>query len=202
MRVQGTGAERLLLRLPVGMTPDDVAIRAQAVGQAFGVAETRTLASRPGRVWLEFRRRDVLKATVQPVAQSEPNLAALTLGLRDDGQSWRLRLQGTHILIAGATGAGKGSVLWSLVSSMAKAIEGQWVEVWALDPKGGMELGLGKQAFTRFEGGSPEAMCDLLEELVESRHDEAWPCPHTAYELTSRTSTAHTSSWSSTNWRR
>lgn len=167
VRVLGTGAERLLLRLPVGMTPDDVAVRAQAIGQAFGVAEVRTLASRPGRVWLEFRRRDVLKATVRPVDQAAPDIAALTLGLRDDGQPWRLRLKGTHILIAGATGAGKGSVLWSLVSSMARAIEDQWVEVWALDPKGGMELGLGKQAFARFEGGSHEAMCDLLEELVE-----------------------------------
>ncbi|KGN31137.1 cell division protein FtsK [Knoellia sinensis KCTC 19936] len=167
VRVQGTGAERLLLRLPVGMTPEDVAVRAQAVGQAFGVAETRTLASRPGRVWLEFRRRDVLKMTVRPVAQDVPDLAALTLGLRDDGRPWHLRLQGTHVLIAGATGAGKGSVLWSMVAGLAKAIEGRWVEVWALDPKGGMELGLGRAAFSRFEGGSAEAMCDLLEELVE-----------------------------------
>ena len=42
-----------------------------------------------------------------------------------------------------------------------------WVQVWALDPKGGMELGLGRGAFARFEGGSPEAMCDLLEEAVD-----------------------------------
>ncbi|GAA4117813.1 hypothetical protein GCM10022415_16060 [Knoellia locipacati] len=167
VRVQGTGAERLLLRLPVGLTPEDVAARAQAVGQAFGVAETRVLAARPGRVWLELRRRDPLRPTVRTSSDESPNLAALRLGLCDDGRPWRLRLEGTHVLIAGATGAGKGSVLWSLVAGLSGAIRERWVEVWAIDPKGGMELGLGRSAFARFEARSPEDMCGLLEELVD-----------------------------------
>ena len=52
-------------------------------------------------------------------------------------------------------------------TGLSPAIRDGWVQVWALDPKGGMELGLGRGAFARFEGGSPEAMCDLLEEAVD-----------------------------------
>jgi S-DNA-T family DNA segregation ATPase FtsK/SpoIIIE len=40
------------------------------------------------------------------------------------------------------------------------------VQVWAIDPKGGMELRPGQRLFSRFEDGTPETMCDLLEDLV------------------------------------
>lgn len=167
VQIKGTGVERLLVRLPVGLTPEDVAARAQAVGHAFGVREARVLADRPGRVWIELRRRDLLTDTVRLTRPGTFDLQALPIGLGDDGRPWCLRVQGTHTLVAGATGAGKGSVLWSMVAALAPAIETHLVEVWAVDPKGGMELGLGRQAFARFEGGPPEAMCALLESLVE-----------------------------------
>jgi len=55
-----------------------------------------------------------------------------------------------------------------------------------------MELGLGRGAFTRFESGSPEAMCDLMEEAVDLKtrrsldlathgkrvHQPSPACPH------------------------
>jgi S-DNA-T family DNA segregation ATPase FtsK/SpoIIIE len=77
-----------------------------------------------------------------------------------------VRLLGTHLLIAGATGAGKGSILWSLLHGIAPAISGGWVQVWAIDPKGGMELRPGLHLFSRFEDSDPEAMCRMLEDLV------------------------------------
>ena len=40
------------------------------------------------------------------------------------------------------------------------------MQVWAIDPKGGMELRPGQRLFSRFEDGTPETMCDLLEDLV------------------------------------
>lgn len=66
----------------------------------------------------------------------------------------------------GATGAGKGSILWSLLHGLSPAISDGWVQVWAIDPKGGMELRPGARLFSRFEDGTPETMCDLLEDLV------------------------------------
>ncbi|PKW26678.1 FtsK/SpoIIIE domain-containing protein [Phycicoccus duodecadis] len=165
--VDRSGRDRLLLRLPVGMTPDDVAAHSDAVGHAFGVDGTQVVTARPGRAWLELRRCDPLRHAIRPEPAKDVALAGIPVGLGDDGRIWRFRVQATHALIAGATGAGKGSVLWSLVHGLAPAISDGWVQVWALDPKGGMELGLGRGAFARFEGGSPEAMCDLLEEAVD-----------------------------------
>ena len=90
----------------------------------------------------------------------------IPVGRHEDGTDWRFSLWGTHVLIAGATGAGKGSVLWSLLRGLSAAIDDGWVQVWAIDPKGGMELRPGQRLFSRFEDGTPETMCDLLEDLV------------------------------------
>ncbi|GAA1690168.1 FtsK/SpoIIIE domain-containing protein [Fodinicola feengrottensis] len=77
------------------------------------------------------------------------------VGTGQAGRSaWLLRLIGTHILITGATGAGKGSVLWSLIRSLDAAIRARMVEIWAIDPKGGMELAFGARMFARFCYGS------------------------------------------------
>ena len=72
----------------------------------------RVRTSKPGAVVRELVRRDAL---AQPMpALSIPDvtyLRALPAGRREDGASFAIRLQGTHLLIAGATGAGKGSFL-------------------------------------------------------------------------------------------
>ena len=75
---------------------------------------------------------------------------------REDGLDYRLRLLGTHLLVVGATGSGKGSVIWSLVHGLAPAVRDGLVQVWALDPKGGMELAGGRGLFARFVYGDPD----------------------------------------------
>ena len=76
--------------------------------------------------------------------------------MREDGLTYRLRLLGTHLLVVGATGSGKGSVLWSLLAALAPAIRDRAAQVWALDPKGGMELAGGRPLFARFVYGDPD----------------------------------------------
>jgi S-DNA-T family DNA segregation ATPase FtsK/SpoIIIE len=100
-----------------------------------------------------------------------PNLAALPLGYTESGTPWLLRLLGTHVLIAGATGSGKGSVIWSAVRAMLPAIAGGWVQVWALDPKR-MELSFGRALFARY-ADQAAAMVGLLEEAVTVMQDRA-----------------------------
>ncbi len=120
-------------------------------------------------MWIELHRTDVLATTIGPLPvgpEPEVNLAGVPVGRHEDGTEWRFSLWQTHVLIAGATGAGKGSILWSLLRGLAPAINAGWVQVWAIDPKGGMELRPGQRLFSRFEDGTPETMCDLLEDLV------------------------------------
>ena len=59
---------------------------------------------------LEFVRRDALAAIIPALPiPDHPDLTALPVGRREDGLPWLVRLHGTHVLIAGATGAGKAS---------------------------------------------------------------------------------------------
>jgi len=50
------------------------------------------------------------------------DLRALPVGRREDGQVWLARVHGTHVLIAGATGAGKASLLRSIIRAMLPAM--------------------------------------------------------------------------------
>lgn len=172
--VTSQGVDRLSLRLPDGLTPSDVADRCAGIAHALNCRESRVVADRPGRVWLELHRRDALAAIIRPLPQSGGvNLEAVPIGRHEDGTRWEVRLLATHLLIAGATGAGKGSILWSLLHGLAPDIPGGRVQVWAIDPKGGMELRPGRRLFSRFEDSDPEAMCRMLEELVELKDRRA-----------------------------
>ena len=171
--VTATGVDRLQLRLPAGLTPSDLAAACDGIAHAFGSREARIMLDRPGWIWLELHRRDALAAVVRPAPTGHPDLAAVPIGKHEDGSNWVLRLLGTHLLIAGATGAGKGSVLWSLLHGASKAISAGSLQVWAIDPKGGMELRPGLPLFTRFEDSHPEAMCALLEDLVHLKDRRA-----------------------------
>ena len=79
----------------------------------------RVRSARSGAVVLEFIRRDALAALVPALPiPANPDLKALPVGRREDGLPWLVKLHGTHVLIAGATGAGKASLLWGLVRAM------------------------------------------------------------------------------------
>ena len=77
-----------------------------------------------------------------------------------------MRLRGSHTLVAGATGAGKGSVIWSLIRALGPLIRDGLVTLWVLDPKGGMELAAGAPLFDRFVYDDPAAMADVLQDAV------------------------------------
>jgi S-DNA-T family DNA segregation ATPase FtsK/SpoIIIE len=79
-----------------------------------------------------------------------------------------------HVLIAGATGAGKASLLWSIVRAMLPAMMAGLVRVWAADPKL-MELAYGRAIFDRFGryAATPEAIVAMLEDAVEQMQARA-----------------------------
>lgn len=161
------GVDRLLIGLPVGMAPADLQKVCDGVAHAFRARECRVTSAKPGSAWLEVHHRDVLEPVVPPIARKElADLSGIPIGACEDGDAWRLRLSGTHVLIAGATGSGKGSVLWSLLHGLGSDIRQGRVQVWAMDPKGGMELRPGQGLFCRFEDSSAEAMCSAVEDLV------------------------------------
>ncbi|MEV0842711.1 FtsK/SpoIIIE domain-containing protein [Actinocatenispora sera] len=126
---------------------------------------------RPTEMTLVFVRGDLLAYVMPAIAAdriaSAPDLARLPVGLREDNAPLHLGLAQTHILIAGATGAGKGSVIWSILRAMAGGIRSGLVQVWAIDPKGGMELAMGQRMFARFAYSSLTEMADVLDQAVD-----------------------------------
>ncbi|MBA8794029.1 S-DNA-T family DNA segregation ATPase FtsK/SpoIIIE [Friedmanniella endophytica] len=185
LRVRSTGfVDRVRVRMLPGQTVDDYAEQADRLAQTFGAqaCRVRSVARRVHEVELWLLTRDPLTRVVDPFASTVADLAVgPRVALGEDGLPWRLRLIGSHLLVVGATGSGKGSVLWSLLLGLQPAIEARLVSVWAIDPKGGMELAFGAPLFDRFCHGDSSTgqgyesgFADLLEDAVEvmrSRQD-------------------------------
>lgn len=161
--------DELSVRMLPGQLPDDWGQAAERLAYAFRqyTGQARS-TGRPDWVVVRFMRRDLLAGIVAPLPVADvPDLDGLPLGVREDGEPYRLRLAGSHVLVAGATGAGKGSVLWSLIRSLAGGIRSGLVEVWAFDPKGGMELAAGVPLFARFAYDDADGMAGVLDEAVK-----------------------------------
>jgi S-DNA-T family DNA segregation ATPase FtsK/SpoIIIE len=160
--------DRVQVRLVSGQSVADFAKRSENLAHGFGAMLCRVRAARSGAVVLEFVRRDALALLVPALpVPAHPDLKALPVGKREDGLPWLIRLHGTHVLIAGATGAGKASLLWGLVRAMLPLMRGGLVKVLAADPKL-MELAFGRVIFDTYGhyAADPAAIAVMLENAV------------------------------------
>ncbi|WP_107661250.1 FtsK/SpoIIIE domain-containing protein [Nocardia suismassiliense] len=94
-------------------------------------------------------------------------LDALRVGVREDGESLRMRIRGDHLLIAGVTGAGKSSALWSILAALGPAIRDGVVVVHMIDLKRGMEMAAGYRLYENFVWKVDPAL-ELLQKLVKT----------------------------------
>lgn len=161
-------ADRVRVRILPGQTVGQWNDAGEQLARTWGVLEVRARPLDTGR-WLELSclSRDPLVSPVSvPTPPPAPNLSAVPVGIREDGTPLTLPLLGSHLLVAGETGAGKGSVLWSLILGVSPAVRAGLVRLWVIDPKGGMELAAGAELFDRFAHGGLEEYVRLLEEAV------------------------------------
>ena len=167
--------DRVQVRLVSGQSAADFAARADNLAHGFGAMLCRIRSATPGALVLEFVRRDALAAIIPVLAiPARVDLRALPVGRREDGLVWLVRVHGTHVLIAGATGAGKASLLWSIVRALLPAMAAGLVRVWAADPKL-MELAYGRAIFDRYGryAATPSAIVAMLEDAVEQMQARA-----------------------------
>ncbi|MBB4933748.1 S-DNA-T family DNA segregation ATPase FtsK/SpoIIIE [Lipingzhangella halophila] len=165
-------ADRVRVRLVAGTAPADVENRVVELAHGFAAPSCRVTVAGPRDVVLEFPRRDLLAEPLAALSVHSPvDLCALPMGLREDGQPWRMRLHGTHVLTVGVTGAGKGSVIWSAIRALLPAIADGTAQVWAIDPKR-MELSYGRALFARY-ADSAESAVGLLETAVNAMQERA-----------------------------
>ncbi len=160
----------VLVGVVSGQAVADFAARAENLAHGFGAMLCRVRTARPGFLILEFVRRDALAAIIPAIASTgHADLKALPVGRREDGSAWLVRLHGTHLLIAGATGAGKGSVIWSLIRAMLSLMQAGLAKILAADPKV-MELAYRRAIFDtngRY-AAAPAAIVAMLEDDTSS----------------------------------
>ena len=169
--------DRVRLRMLPGQRVEDYAAVADRLAQTFGAQDCRVRSVRKRRhlVELWFLINDPLEAVVRPFDVAEDALTAgIPVALCEDGTVFRLKLVGSHVLCVGATGSGKGSVLSAIIAGLVPFILGGLVNIWAVDPKGGMELAPCRRWFTRFARGNSKAaggyeasLAALLEDAVQ-----------------------------------
>ncbi|GAB2481425.1 FtsK/SpoIIIE domain-containing protein [Nocardiopsis aegyptia] len=165
-------ADRVRVSLVAGTSPAEFETRVAELAHGFGAPSCRVVVEGPRRITLEFPRHDTLAEPVPALdLPDRVDLGALPVGACEDGSEWRLRLHGTHVLVAGVTGAGKGSVIWSAIRAMLPAIDSGTAQVWAIDPKR-MELSYGRSLFAQY-ADTGEAAVAVLEAAVERMQDRA-----------------------------
>ncbi|MCA1693570.1 MAG: cell division protein FtsK [Actinobacteria bacterium] len=177
-RVLGVGSgaswDEVRVRLIPGQKPEDFDHAARALASARGVARCQVRELTPNVVSIDFQRRNLL---ADPVACPDPatglsggsvDLRRVWAGRTEYGQDWYLPLAGpaSHTLTAGGTGAGKNSVTWCPLVSIAPAIRDGLVRVSGIDPKG-MELAYGRRIFHRYAVTGTDTV-EVLDDLIES----------------------------------
>ncbi|GAA2895062.1 FtsK/SpoIIIE domain-containing protein [Nonomuraea rubra] len=159
-------ADLVTVRMLKGQAVKDWADRLDHLAQGFGAVSCRVALTHSGRLTLTFPRHDPLAVPIpsRPLPDAA-TVEAIEVGKQEDGRPWLLKVHGTHVLVAGATGAGKGSILWSAIRGLLPAVAEGLAELWALDPKL-MELSYGRDLFGSRYAATPEECADLLDEAV------------------------------------
>ncbi len=179
MRVRcGPTSDRVLVRMLKGQAPDAWERVAVNLAHGFGATLVRVRnGDRPGRIWLEFIRRDALAVPMPalPVPDgSDVDLSGLVIGRCEDGSPWRLRLLGTHVLIAGRRGRqGLGHLVHH---SRTAALDAVRVGGGVGGRPKRMELSFGRALFERYGRYSSDpsgGMVKLLETAAEDMNARA-----------------------------
>jgi S-DNA-T family DNA segregation ATPase FtsK/SpoIIIE len=160
-------------RYCIGMTLKDIQNISEALATAFGAKECRvTAGKRTSQFILHLKVRDTLSKIIPaPSSPKTVDLENVEVGITEEGKPFRIRLRGSHWFVAGVMGSGKSSFIWAILNGIGSAIREGLVELWVIDPKGGMELSMGKPLYTYFSYRGFESMAELLEAAVERMND-------------------------------
>ena len=168
-----------------------------ALADALHAERVAVSRRRPGVVTVIVERRNPfthpVDATPIPATSAEVNLTRLDVGDTEYGTPLLLNIRGKRLLVVGASGAGKSSLLWDPLRAMGPMIRDRLVRVWMIDLKGGTETDRGQALFHRWATTMDDAVA-LLEDFRDSMvARQAWMrqagvrrceiTPQTPYEL-------------------
>ena len=164
------GFDYVIVAMLPGQIFDDWAGAAPRLAQSFGADECRVeRTEHPQYLALLFLHDDPLDQPIQ-VPDVDETIAprSLPVAVTEYGAWYGLPLYGTHLLLAGATGAGKSAALWAVLHALGPGL-GRDVQLWLLDPKGGQEFYAARHlchVFAPLTGDGPAEFADRLEDAV------------------------------------
>jgi DNA segregation ATPase FtsK/SpoIIIE, S-DNA-T family len=170
-RVRADGwRDRVSVRLLHGQCASAYAAYAEELANSFGAQACRIRVDKPRRIWLDLIHTDPLAQPVTVPALAQPgagvDLARVPIGRTETGRPWILRLADRHVLVAGVSDAGKSSVMWAVLRALAPWIRSGLVQVFGIDPKGGMELGRAPGLFQKLVYSNGTEAVELLEHIA------------------------------------
>ncbi|MDN5686262.1 MAG: hypothetical protein L0G94_06185 [Brachybacterium sp.] len=158
----------LIPGLLTGQTVEDFQSVAERLRTTVGATNIRVTGDLSPT--LSFTFGDALGETVYrglPDSEDPWDGRSAWMGIDTQDEDWWLRVAGTHTLVAGSSGSGKASLVWGTTIGLAPAIARGEAQVHGIDLKGGVELGMGKDLFTRYAVTPTEAVV-VLEEAVDA----------------------------------
>ena len=174
----GASSDVVAVRILTGQSLADWQSRSAALAEALGAYRVTVHSIRPGTISITAHHADPLATPIRlryPVPTAHVDLSNIRVGVTEAGTWWRLPVLGQHILVAGATGSGKGSVLWSIIAALAPGVRAGSMRLLVVDPKGGMEFGLYPGLFWHLACETDAEMVEALElaaDLVQVRAKE------------------------------
>jgi DNA segregation ATPase FtsK/SpoIIIE, S-DNA-T family len=172
----GTTCDAVAVRILIGQSVADWQNKAPALAEALRAQRLTIRSTTPREIVITAHHRDALANPIalrRPTRDTRVDPARIGVGATEAGEWWRLPVLGHHILIAGATGSGKGSVLWSLLAGLAPGIWAGWIRVLVVDPKGGMEFGRGQRLFCGFAYDNNDNTLTLLRVATKIMQERA-----------------------------
>lgn len=172
IRRLSTSGHAVTLRIKArrGQTITELEAGAERLAAAYGVQTFRCWPhpKRPASVLVvEFVMRELLAKPRTAVLPESPRVEydAVRVGMTQAGADWLLKVRGWHTLVVGASGSGKGSILWNICCGLAPAVKAEYVRLWGIDLKKGLELSIGDPLF-HARAYEPDAAVEVLRNLL------------------------------------
>ncbi|MFD1044157.1 FtsK/SpoIIIE domain-containing protein [Kibdelosporangium lantanae] len=169
--------DKVRVRMIPGQAPEQWEQRASGLAHSFRATSCRVRVIKPGRLELDLIHSNPLASPIAAPAletdEAAVDLRKLVVGRTETGKPWRIRLLGNHVLTVGVSGAGKGSLLWSIVWALAPLIRSGAVRLVGIDPKSGMELGTCPEVFDQLVCDNGPYAVELLEQVAGEVRERA-----------------------------
>lgn len=176
--IETKGTVSLLVNQTVGATEESLLTRAEAYAPVIGCPSEFVRVERVSNsvvriIWPRTAPTDRLAESL-PFDRNRgviDPMQPLVIGRTESGEEFRLPIFGRQTLLVGASGSGKGSVIWSTVLALAPSIREGMVRVHGVDLKGGVELVSGAALMheTAYTYEDAVKMLSGLRELLDDR---------------------------------